>query len=234
MAKQKIEIETQADKLRKREVRMKVLKIGLLITVMFLVILYFLLNLFYSNGDFTVILDQNLSRDKGIIMYENSKDKVNRMILEAPRPDTMDNISINWLPKNINDEADGSHNGQNYIAYTFYIENLGLDTDYWYSIAIDDVIKNVDEAARIMVYLNGKSTVYAKMAKNGKPEPGTTPFYSDQYVLMEKRAGMKTGDIDKFTVVIWVEGDDPECTDSIIGGEMKMHMEIQEESVGQN
>ncbi|MCL2859291.1 MAG: hypothetical protein FWF46_01705 [Oscillospiraceae bacterium] len=231
MAKNKKEIETHADKLKKREMRIKVLKIGLLTTTLFLIIIYFLLKLFYNNGDFTIILDQNFARDKGIIMYENSKDKVNRMILEAARPDTMDNISINWLPKNINDEADGSHNGQNYIAYTFYIENLGLDTNYWYSIVIDDVIKNVDDAARVEIFLNGKSTVYAKMGVNGQPEPGTTPFYSDKYVCMQERAGMKTGDIDKFTVVIWVEGDDPQCLDNIIGGEMKMHMEIQEEKI---
>ena len=34
---------------------------------------------------------------------------------------------------------------------------------------------------------------------------------------------------DKFTVVIWLEGDDPDCVDSILGGEIKMHMEIREE-----
>ena len=37
----------------------------------------------------------------------------------------MDNISIDWIPKNIDTESNGSHNGENYIAYTFYIENEG-------------------------------------------------------------------------------------------------------------
>ena len=39
----------------------------------------------------------------------------------------------------------------------------------------------------------------------------------------------KKGDIDKFTIVIWLEGDDPDCVDNILGGEIKMHMEIREE-----
>lgn len=28
----------------------------------------------------------------------------------------------------------------------------------------------------------------------------------------------QVGDVDKYTVVIWLDGDDPECVDKIIGG----------------
>ena len=28
----------------------------------------------------------------------------------------------------------------------------------------------------------------------------------------------RVGDVDKYTVVIWLDGDDPECVDKIIGG----------------
>jgi len=229
--KQKIAMDTHADKLKRRKIRMRWLRVGLFTTTSFLVIIYFLLNLYYTSGDFTIIMDPKLSRDKGIIMYEDPATKINRMILTAPRPDTVDNISINWLPSNIDNEANGSHNGDNYLAYTFYVENLGLPTHYWYSIHIDDVIQEVDEAARIMLFLNGERTVYAKKAKSGNPEPGTVPFYSTELILIEKRENMQPGDIDKFTIVIWVEGDDPECLDPLIGGMMKMHMEIQEESI---
>ena len=34
-----------------------------------------------------------------------------------------------------------------------------------------------------------------------------------------------------FTIVIYLEGDDPDCIDSLIGGEMKMHMDITEEHI---
>ena len=44
---------------------------------------------------------------------------------------------------------------------------------------------------------------------------------------------MKSGDIDKFTIVIFLEGDDPDCTDELIGGEMKMHMDITEEHINE-
>ena len=34
----------------------------------------------------------------------------------------------------------------------------------------------------------------------------------------------KSGSIDKYTVVIWLEGWDPECVDNIMGGEVKLSM----------
>ena len=147
----------------------------------------------------------------------------------------MDNISIDWIPSNINNESDGSHNGDNYIAYTFYVANQGNESiDYWYSIIIDDVIKNVDEAVRVMIFLNDEKTVYAKKnSYTGMEEKDTKSFYADDEAVLENRKGFAPGDIDKFTVVIWLEGDDPDCVDSILGGEIKMHMEIREEHKGE-
>ena len=36
--------------------------------------------------------------------------------------------------------------------------------------------------------------------------------------------GFKPGDISKITVVIWIEGNDPDCTDDLLGGEFKVDM----------
>jgi len=114
------------------------------------------------------------------------------------------------------------------------IENQGEETiNYWYSITIDDIIKNVDDAVRIMIFVNDDQVVYAKKsAITGEPEPDTTPFRDDdETIILEKREGMNPKDIDKITIVIWLEGDDPECVNAILGGEMKMHMDINEEHV---
>ena len=34
--------------------------------------------------------------------------------------------------------------------------------------------------------------------------------------------GLKPGDVDKYTIVTWIEGNDPECIDEILGGFVKM------------
>lgn len=168
-------------------------------------------------------------------MYEKLAEKEDKRILEATKLEFMDNISVKWLPADIDNEGEGSHNGQNYLAYTFYLENKGSETiNYWYEIPIDDVIKNVDDAIRVAIYLNGERKIYAKPnATTGEAEEGTEKFYSSSEVLVESRKDFKPGDIDKFTIVIFLEGDDPECKDNLIGGEMKMHMEISEEHIKQ-
>ena len=40
---------------------------------------------------------------------------------------------------------------------------------------------------------------------------------------------MKAGDLDKMTVVVWIEGDDPECTNALIGGHVRLNMKLTEE-----
>ena len=129
----------------------------------------------------------------------------------------------------------GSLNGENYFAYSFYIENKGSNVvNYWYEVVIDDVIKNADEAIRVMIYRNDDMKLYAKVnSKTGEPEEGTTPFFSEKEVAVEQRSAFQPGDVDKMTIVVFVEGDDPDCLDNIIGGEMKMHMDITEEHIKQ-
>lgn len=227
----KYQTNLKSDKVREREIKIKFVKIAILISILFLVIIYFILRVVYQMGDFTITLDPQSGLRSGLVMFESLQDRQSRDILHADELEFMDNISVNWLPSNLNDEADGGHNGENYIAYTFYVENQGSNMiDYWYDIHIDDVIKNVDTAVRVMIYLNGENTIYAKAnGTTGGAETGTEVFYSDEYVVMKERANMNPGDLDKFTIVIWIEGDDPDCLDPLIGGEMKMTMHITEE-----
>lgn len=231
----KEKIKLNSEKIKEREIKIKVVKIGLLVMLMFLTIIYFILRIVYETGDFTISLDPNLAQKSGLIMYERKSEKEEKKILKATKVEFMDNISVKWLPENLNNMGEGAHNGDNYLAYTFYVENKGSDTiNYWYEIIVDDVIRNVDKAIRVMVYRNDEKTIYAKPNEiTGEAEQGTVKFYSDIEVMVQGRMNFKPGDIDKFTIVIFIEGDDPDCIDALIGGEMKMHMEITEEHVKQ-
>lgn len=230
------EVIVKASTIAKRKKRYTKTKVVISIILLVMIFAFIILSVIYKGGQFTITLDQRLANDNKIVIYEDNEIKENKRKLSARDLEFMDNISIDWIPTNIDTEANGSHNGDNYIAYTFYVENEGTDTvDYWYSIVIDDVIKNVDEAARVMIYLNGEKTVYAKInALTNEPEKDTTPFFSKDKAVLEERKAFSPGDIDKFTVVIWLEGDDPDCTDNILGGEIKMHMEIREEYTDPN
>lgn len=227
-----------SEKVKKREQRIKILKITILLILLFLIILYFILRVVYELGDFTVSLDPQLQEKSGLIMYEHLADKQNRRILKAEKLEYMDNICVQWLPENVSD-GEGSHNGNNYLAYSFYLENQGAEPiNYWYNIVADDVIKNVDRAIRIMVIRNDERTVYAKPNETtgeaeGTGSEATEKFYNSTELVLKQRTDMQPGDIDKFTIVIFLEGDDPDCTDELIGGEMKMHMDITEEHINE-
>ena len=233
MAEQKEKIKLNSERIRERNKKIRVVKIGILVMLMALIIMYFLLRIVFETGYFTVSLDPDFAQKSGLVMYEKIAEKQERKILKATRVDFMDNISVKWLPENLNKMGEGSHNGENYLAYTFYIENKGSDPiNYWYQILIDDVIKNVDKAIRVMVYRNDDRIIYARPNEaTGEPEEGTKKFYSDTEVLLEHRENFVPGEIDKFTIVVYLEGDDPDCVDALIGGEMQMHMDITEEHI---
>ena len=128
------------------------------------------------------------------------------------------NIAADDLPDNL-DDIDGSHNGKNYVAYTFYIRNAGkTDLGYSAKLKVVSASKGVEKAARVRVYRNGKPTTYAAVAADGNPEPNTEPFASKDVVTTISHKNFRVGDVDKYTVVIWLDGDDPECVDKIIGG----------------
>ncbi len=226
-------LEKKAKKEKRKNKRRIAFEIFLILIILLVINVYIVLSIFYKGENFTVTLDSEYGRESGLVIYEEPENKYTRTFLRSDDIEFFTDISINWLPENIDNEGNGSHNGRNYIAYTFYAENMGQDViNYWTTIKIDDVVKNVDEAIRVMVFKNGEKIVYAKNNRQtGKPEPETTAFKDEDTVMLELTENFKVGDIDKWTVVVWVEGDDPECLDDLIGGEIKMHMTLTEEHI---
>jgi len=226
--KDKLTVQVTAKEVYRKKITLRILKIIIALVLLFLTSLYAILFVINYGGNFTINLDPNLKATKNLIMSSSSKFKTTPIILRAKALDYMDNITESWLPGDIL-EQEGDHSGDSYIAYTFFVKNNGEeDVNYTREIKINSVIKDVDGAVRIAVYINKEKHLYAKIGNTGNPEPGTIPFWSTHQVLEEYRLDMKPGDVDRYTVIIWLEGEDPECVDDIIGGEMKMEMLIKE------
>ena len=216
-------VQATAKTVRRRNMLLKLFGIVLLIAVLLLGTFYALSEFVNRAGKFTVwVHDDN----KNLITLSNTPDfEECATILEADIIPQMDNITKSWMPENL-DEVDGPHNGDNYIAYTFYLKNAGEnEIEYLSQINIHAVTKEADNAVRVMVIKNGLETVYAKAQKGStEPEPDTIAFLSNTKVLENTTSEFKPGDVDKYTVVIWLEGEDPECVDNIKGGVVKMSM----------
>lgn len=226
----KVTVNVDAKKIKKRKILTKFLFIVFLGLLLLLSITYFIVYIVNQTGNFTIMLDKNLQEKQTIVVSPRSDFGVTPTKMVMNSLEYMDNITESWLPDDI-DDIEGPHNGNNYMAYTFFVKNIGDDeTEYRTTINILSVIKNVDEAIRVAVYKNGEKTVYAKRRPDTyEPEEGTEPFNKVDQVMNVLHENFMPGDVDKYTVVIWLEGNDLECIDSILGGEMKMIMTIGED-----
>lgn len=232
-------IVNESDKLNRRKVFVRVIKLAFLFLILLLSIIYFILYVINAKDFFTINLDQNASERKVLYLSENGSLEGLSIKLTADSPSHLDNITDKWYNfDEIEKEADGSHNfEERYIAYSFYVINYSIEdtVNYYYEIDTLDAVKDADEAMRIRVYLNGKPTTYAKLNRTtGQPEADTTPFYADKIPVLEKRERIGPQEKDRFTIIFWLEGEDPDCVNDILGGKVKFEMNIREEHLTDN
>ena len=224
-------VKVTAEKVYRRKLFTRIVKMALLILLLFFSVLYLILYVVNSNGYFTIKLDKNLKSERHILLSSDSEFSAETVEIKVKGLEYMDNITEGWIPFDELISKEGDHSDDNYIAYTFFVKNDGNENvDYKSKIVIESVIKNVDEAVRVALYTNGEKKIYAKKAKNGKAEPNTISFFSNHLIMQQDRDNIKPGEIDRYTVIVWLEGKDPECIDDIIGGEMKMSMIITEKT----
>lgn len=229
-------VKSESKTIRKREALIRVLTIILVLLLMFLSVMFACSSYVNKAGDFTVTMDKD-AFNAGITLCETKDFTISSRFLAGEKCENMADCTLEWLPDDI-DNIDGSHNrsnGAEFLAYTFYVKNAGeKDVKYSARILIESVSLGVDEAARVMVFKNGTPTIYAK------PKKGTTNmfetnngtydidklFVSSTKIMEETTEEFKVGDIDKYTVVVWLEGWDQECVDDILGGDIKMAMDF--------
>lgn len=223
-----LELRRGAKETKRYLVIMRVL--GLLAIILTAVVaVAYAVSYFYDKfGSFTVRVDKYDMVRQGLTLSETPDYDVANARLDANAVHDMTNISGNDLPDNI-DMVNGSHNGESYIAYTFYLINSGDDTvTYTGEMTIENVTQNVDEAIRVAIYENGVKTVYGKTKSDGsgKESDCDSEFASSTIVMRTERTDFAPKAKDKYTVVIWLEGNDPDCLDPLIGGTMKLGMDF--------
>ena len=204
--------------------RLRLLLLGMMLLVVILFIAAFAQE---KMGNFTINLDRLELYRRGISIADNGDFDGATARLTAATVKDATNISIEDLPKNLDSAKDGNHNGKNYMAYTYYVRNAGKeDLSYIARITLDSCSKGAEKAVRIAVWRNGKRVIYAAPAKNGGTEQNCKNFKSDDVVCEYEEKNFLVGNVDNYTIVIWMEGDDPECVDSIIGGSVELSMHI--------
>lgn len=205
-------------------------------------------------GTFTINLTADMLK-AGFVLSDTADFAKKSSHLKTDKIKELTNITLEDIAQNV-DMIDGSHNGDNYLAYTFYIRNEGENPQsYIYRLTMGSSTKDVDEAVWILLFEDGRQLIYANKSADGNPEglygyAAEPPFYeccynSEQYYQEDGAWGLWTtpecqdgcvaqgtlediqpGEYHKYTVVIWVEGYDPECTNDIFGGFAKYSLKF--------
>lgn len=241
---------------------------GVIIICSVLAVLYILSAFYTGAGEFVISLDSTMSKDG--FYLSNTTDFAEKMVCIRSNAVVADNISIFDISNDV-DLVDGAHDGQNYVAHTFYLTNeTGKTKDYQYKLSIRQSSKNAERALWVMVFYNGEQTIYAMNGDDGNPESQESiytfpfedtaakeeqyqiisgsdigldsdevylaqelnrtnklvaqPFVTDDLICEGVRKEINDKEVDKYTVVMWYEGEDPDCTDEIIGGWVEVYM----------
>ncbi len=210
--------------------------VTLVIAILILIILWIISWLLTTIGDLVISVENGAAKE-GIIISESLNEdgsaKDPKLQLSAQNVTEVTNITYDWLPTNLDTEADGEHNGENYLAYTFYLTNNGKETlDLESTLKFTGIAKNADEALRVMIYRNGEPTIYAQKNRDGSPleeivnfefVEGNDDLNLNDYVLLnDLTENIAPDETIKYTIVTWIEGNDPECLNDIMGGYVKM------------
>ncbi len=194
--------------------------------VAILLVMYIISMLTTQWGDLVISIG-DLEGGKSLLLSESASFDDAAVKLNGGSVKDVTNITKAWLPKGLDSKKNGQHNGENYLAYTFYLKNTGTeDLKYNTTMTITGVSKSADEAIRIQIYKNGKEATFAKGKYKSRKtaETDATKWVNNDTVIKTTGSGLKTGSVDKFTVVMWIEGNDPECVDAIRGGTIRSQM----------
>ncbi|MDD3831215.1 MAG: hypothetical protein PHW00_00935 [Clostridia bacterium] len=161
--------------------------------------------------------------------------------------DDITNITYGDIPDDLHQLSGGSHNlvknniGR-YFAYTFYLRSESSETvQYATMISSLEAYLDIHSAIRIMIEIDDEEPIiYAQAREDGSPEVHavsnstrvtraytTIPFTDvDNLVLVNQVRTIEPGQVVKYTITIWLEGADEQCTNGIKGGAIRLGMEF--------
>ena len=237
----KLSTVVEAKRMMKRN---KLFTIGILISGILSIVLGVVTFYGQQAGNFVMNVDYD-AFNRGIVIANNrTMENAGPQLYSQAVQDAKD-VTYRWLDISSADETDGNFYDPDlkYVAYTFYVQNVGSETvDMLYSMRITDVYKDLDEAIRVIIIDNGEETIYQKPDEADEfgvlptyptSMPLTTPFIDEDTVVRRIIPSFSPNEIRKFTIIIWLEGEDPDTNDDVLGGQIKFRMtfSIEDEDV---
>lgn len=212
--------------------RKGVITIGILITGLFSAVLAILAWFGANTGNFIVMIDRDEFR-RGIFLSTDENFVKPEPRLYAASIGEVDNISYADINRNLVKETPGSYIDPefSYLAFTYYLKNTG-DTavDIKYRIYITENYRSADAAVRVLLIEDDETERLFQKPDTVEHQylamPEALYFVDDITVCEDTILAFPPGAVKKFSVIIWLEGQDPDCNDSLLGGMIKLRMKF--------
>ena len=163
--------------------------------------------------------------------------------VEDVRDTTLQHIDLFEI---INAEGAYKETRSNYLAYTFFLRNVGSETTpVDYEVVITYQSKNIAEAIRVMIIVDGQVAYdeqgiryieceSKKMYQAPDKQDITykdylqdfTLFKSTDIICSERIFDIRPEQTKKISVIMWLEGEDPECIETLASAKIKITMNL--------
>lgn len=228
---------------RKAKLRNRIITLGVIIAGMLSLTVGIVTFYGQNAGNFVISIDSAALR-RGITLSEDPNFLTTSTRLMTEPINEARDMTYTWLKL---DEVQATYGNftdvdYDYVAYTFFIKNNGRETvDITYHIRITDVFNDLDAAIRILVIEDDVQTMYQK--EDQPDEHGNLPYYPDtmpttqnflsETIVMRKMfVNFQPQQIRKFSVLVWIEGYDPDTSDEILGGMIRLQMNFSINNLG--
>jgi hypothetical protein len=216
------------------------------LVALFLASLLIILALSIGNeaGNFVVQVESGDVK-KTLSITENLEDDttyVDRLVTSGIK-NISDHAPKFFMPNGLSDVKELTKNpginseDPNLYCYTFYVVNTcGQDINLSFNMNITTVHNNLDKAIRVLTYNETAEKLNIYQARDEVEKEYRDYIYqpklfesddrvcSEQYTL---QAGEGTNNnYIKYSVLIWIEGDDPECNEQIYLSAIKFELEV--------
>ena len=194
-------------------------------------------------GNFVVQVESG-TVTKSLSITENLEDDttyVDRIVTSGIK-NISDNAPQLFMPNGLSDVKNlckrpgiNSSDPDLYV-YTFYVVNTcDQDINLEFNMKITTVHNNLDKAIRIMTYNETNESINIYQAKDEvekdyiyyKYQP---KLFIDDTTAFTETYTLKSNEVDnhyiKYSVFIWIEGEDPDCNESIYMSAIKLQLDI--------
>jgi hypothetical protein len=192
-------------------------------------------------GNFVIAIgDTNDGAELSLSMQEDLSDATSRLSVDMLTKQT--NATYNWIPddisKGLGTKNDTSQNF--YSAFSFYLMNVSpsLPADYDMIVTVTDLVGDPLSVLRILIMVGDTDksvgTVYAKAeeTEEGAKRLQSTTTYTTvdlldgTQIIKEHCYDLQPGEKTKYTVVMWIEGNDIDCTNDRLNDRIKLNMDF--------